>query len=115
MVLDGKDKPKNVEFVKVLIDAGAELNEPLVAAASIGNRAAAELLLDHGAAIDGTGGWSPLEEALYWNNGNVIELLLERGANVHLRDGTGASALSYARRARAKRVTALLKEVGAAD
>lgn len=82
VVLDGKDKPKNVEIVEVLIDAGAELNEPLVAAASIGNRAAAELLLDHGAAIDGTGGWSPLEEALYWNNQNVVALLLERGAKV---------------------------------
>jgi ankyrin repeat protein len=82
VVLDGKDKPKNLEIVAVLIDAGAELNEPLVAAASIGNRAATELLLDHGAAIDGTGGWSPLEEALYWNNQNVVTLLLERGARV---------------------------------
>jgi len=82
VVLDGKDKPKNVEFVQALINAGAELNEPLVAAASIDNRVAAELLLDHGAAIDGTGSWSPLEEALYWNNQNVLALLLERGAKV---------------------------------
>ena len=82
VVLDGKDKPKNIEIIEALIDAGAELNEPLVAAASIGNRAGAELLLDRGAAIDGTGGWSPLEEALYWNNPNTIELLLERGAKV---------------------------------
>lgn len=90
VVLDGKDKPNNVEMVQVLIDAGAELNEPLVAAASIDNRAAAELLLDHGAAIDGTGGWSPLEEALYWNNRNVLALLLERGATVqNLRNAAG--------------------------
>lgn len=82
VVLDGKDKPNNIEMAKVLIDAGAEINEPLVAAASIDNRAAAELLLDRGAAIDGTGGWSPLEEALYWNNRNVLALLLERGAKV---------------------------------
>jgi ankyrin repeat protein len=40
------------------------------------------LLLDHGATIDGTGGWSPLEEALYWNSQDVIALLLERGAKV---------------------------------
>src|SRR5215211_656356 len=72
LVLDGKDKPKNEEMVQVLIDAGAELNEPLVAACSIDNRAAVELLLEHGAAIDGTGGWTPLEEALYWNNQNVL-------------------------------------------
>jgi len=82
LVLDGKDKPRNVEMVQVLIDAGADLNEPLVAAASIDNRAAAELLLDRGAAIDGTGGWSPVEEALYWNSRNTLALLLERGARV---------------------------------
>ena len=57
VALDGKDKPNNVEMARVLIDAGAELNESLVAAASINNRAVAELLLDRGAAIDGIGGW----------------------------------------------------------
>ena len=82
VALDGKDKPHNVEMAQVLIDAGAALNEPLVAAASIDNRAVAELLLDHGAAIDGTGSWTPLEEALYWNSKNVLALLLERGAKV---------------------------------
>jgi ankyrin repeat protein len=82
VVLEGKDKPNNVEMAKVLIDAGAELNEPLGAACSIDNMPVAELLLDRGAAIDGTGGWTPLEEALYWNSKNVIALLLERGAKV---------------------------------
>lgn len=82
VVLEGKDKPNNVEMAKVLIDAGAELNEPLGAAGSIDNRPVAELLLDRGAAVDGTGGWLPLEEALYWNSRNVIALLLERGAKV---------------------------------
>ena len=82
VTLDGKDKSNNVAMAEVLIDAGAELNEPLVSAASINNRAVAELLIDRGAAIDGTGGWSPLEEALYWNNQDMIALLLERGANV---------------------------------
>ena len=82
LVLDGKDKSNAVEMAKVLIDAGAELNEPLVAAASIDNRPVAELLLDRGAAIDGTGGWTPLEEALYWNSRNALELFLERGAKI---------------------------------
>lgn len=81
VALDGKDKPNNVAMAEVLVDAGAELNEPLVAAASINNRAVAELLLDRGAAIDGSG-WSPLEEALYWNSQDVTALLLERGAKV---------------------------------
>jgi ankyrin repeat protein len=82
LVLEGKDKPHHLEMVEVLIDAGADLEEPFSAAASIDNRPAAELLLDRGASIDGTGGWSPLEEALYWNSQDVIALLVERGAKV---------------------------------
>lgn len=93
---DGKDKPNNVEMARVLIEAGAELNEPLVAAASINNHAVAKLLLDHGAAIDGPGGWSPLEEALYWNSRDVLALLLERGAavqNLRIAAGLGRTDL----------------------
>jgi len=82
VVLDGNDRPNNVEMAEVLIEAGAELNEPLIATGSINNRAVAELLLDRGASIDGTGGWSPMEEALYWNSRDVIALLLDRGAKV---------------------------------
>ena len=82
VALDGSGKPNNVAMAEILVDAGAELNEPFVASASIDNRPVAELLLDRGAAIDGTSGWLPLEEALYWNSKNVIPLLLERGAKV---------------------------------
>jgi len=90
LVLDGKDKPHHLEMVQALIDAGAELNEPLGASASINNRPAAELLLDHGAAVDGVGDWTPLEEALYWNSRDVIALLVERGAKVqNLRTAAG--------------------------
>ena len=90
VVLDGKDKPHNVEMAKLLIEAGAELNEPFVATASVDNRPCAELLLDHGAAIDGTSGWTPIEEALYWNSRNVLALLVERGAKVqNLRTAAG--------------------------
>lgn len=90
VVLDGKDQPHNVEMAQILIDAGAELIEPFGATASMDNRACAELLLEHGAAIDGTGGWSPLEEALYWNSRDVLALLVERGAKVqNLRTAAG--------------------------
>ena len=90
LVLQGNDQPNKVGMAAILIDAGAEVNEPLVAAGSANNRAVAEVLLDRGAAIDGTGGWSPLEEALYWNGQDVIALLLERGAKVqNLRSAAG--------------------------
>jgi len=96
VALDGKDKPNNVEMARVLIEAGAEINQTLVATGSIDNRAVAELLLDHGASIDGTGGWSPIEEALYWNSREVLALLLERGAavqNLRIAAGLGRTDL----------------------
>ncbi len=83
LVLDALDLPNKAELAKVLIDAGAEINGPLCAAGSIGNVEVAAALLDAGALIDGTGGWSPLEEALYWGNDGVIDLLLKRGASTH--------------------------------
>ena len=90
LALDAKDKPNAVQMAEVLIKAGAELHEPLGACASIDNRPVAELLIDHGAAVDGIGGWSPIEESLYWNSRNVLELLLERGAKVqNLRTAAG--------------------------
>jgi|GEM_PF-469599 len=83
LALDALDVPNKIELAKVLIDAGAEINGPLVAAASINNPEVAALLLDCGAAINGAGSWSPLEEALYWGNQETIDLLLSRGASVH--------------------------------
>jgi ankyrin repeat protein len=90
VALETNDLPTAAALATLLVDAGAEVNEPLVAAASIDHRAVAEVLLDRGAAIDGTGGWSPLEEALYWNSRNVLSLLLERGAAIqNLRTAAG--------------------------
>ena len=75
--------PNHLEMARILIDAGAELNGPLGACGSCDNAAAAMLLLDNGAAVDGSGGWSPLEEALYWHSRRVIDVLLQRGASIH--------------------------------
>lgn len=85
LALDAVEVPNQVEMAKVLIEAGADISGPLRAAACIDNVAVAAALLDAGALISGTGGtgWSPLEEALYWGNEGVINLLLERGASLH--------------------------------
>lgn len=96
LALEGQDSPNKLEMAKVLIAAGAELNEPLVACASCDNVELASFLLDHGADINGTGGWSPLEEALYWNSGRVRKLLVERGAsisNIRIAAGLGRTDL----------------------
>jgi uncharacterized protein len=82
LVLDAKDSPSQIDMARILVDAGAEVNEPLVAAAGMDNAAGVAFLLDRGAAIDGTGGWSPLEEALYWNGSRARDLLLQRGARI---------------------------------
>jgi ankyrin repeat protein len=83
LALEAVDGKNNVEMAQLLIDGGADINGALGAAACIDNVEITALLLDCGAEIDGTGSWSPLEEALYWNNRRVIDLLLERGASVH--------------------------------
>jgi hypothetical protein len=77
-------------LIDLLASRGAELTDPLIAACSIGNVRGVRKLLDLGAAIDGNGRWSPLEEALYWGNAECVSLLLERGAaSPNLRTSAG--------------------------
>src|SRR5262245_46381530 len=98
VVLDARDSPGQLEMARILADAGADLNEPLVAAASADNAAAIAYLLDRGASIDGTGGWSPLEEALYFNNQRARDLLLQRGAKIqNLRIAAGLGRVDVMR------------------
>jgi hypothetical protein len=82
LALDAVNIPNSVAMAQLLIDGGADVNGSLNAAACIDNAEIVALLLDHGAEINGAGSWSPLEEALYWKNQKVIDLLLERGAAV---------------------------------
>jgi ankyrin repeat protein len=75
--------PETLEqLIRLLKDHGAELTNPLIAAACMDNVRAIKELLDLGAAINGNGRWSPLEEALYWGYEASVNLLLERGARV---------------------------------
>jgi len=83
LALEALNVPNKVEMAKLLIDGGADINGALGAAACIDNAEITALLLGSGAEINGLGSWSPLEEALYWNNRRVINLLLDRGASVH--------------------------------
>jgi ankyrin repeat protein len=81
-------------MARVLIDAGADINGALGAAACVDNVEIVALLLDCGADINGTGSWSPLEEALYWQNEKVRDLLVARGASIHnLRIASGLGRL----------------------
>ena len=51
LALDAVSVPNQIEMARLLIDAGAEINGPMAAAASINNVRVATLLLDCGAAI----------------------------------------------------------------
>ncbi len=75
--------PKKLEqLIRLLADHGSQLTNPLIAATCLDNVRAIKELLALGAAIDGNGVWSPLEEALYWGFEASANLLLERGAVV---------------------------------
>lgn len=66
-----------------LVEAGAPTHLPVVAAAGCGSHAVLEFLLDRGAPVDGDDPvWTPLDEALYWVNSDIADLLLARGARV---------------------------------
>lgn len=84
VVLDGAtgkvDRPE--AFAAALIDRGAILDEPLVAAASVGSQQLTAFLLGAGAPIEACAPWTPLEEAVYWAHGELQADLRERGAAV---------------------------------
>jgi ankyrin repeat protein len=83
VVLDGYQVHHSIEMAKLLIDAGAEVDEPLIAAASMDKLEVIPVLLDAGAAINGNGTWSPIEDALAFGKYRAVRLLVERGATIH--------------------------------
>lgn len=87
--------PSPVDAARVLVDAGAATTPPLVAAAGCNSLTVLEFLLDAGSDIDGDGMWTPLDEALYWAQDDVVALLVARGALVRaLSTAAGLGSLS---------------------
>lgn len=74
--------PRPVDAARVLVEAGSATTWPLVSAAGCGSASIVEFLLDAGADIEGDGSWTPLDEALYWANLGIAQMLVERGAHV---------------------------------
>jgi uncharacterized protein len=94
LVLTMPPVDKLEELIDLLAGHGAELTDPLTAACGCDNTRAVMILLDLGAKIDGQGGWSPLDEALYFGHEAVVTLLLQQGAAVNgLRAAAGVGDL----------------------
>lgn len=84
---------RNDELLRVLVDAGAEPDaEVLGQYALAGRTSAVEFLLDHGAPIDGQDsqyGNTALHAAAMNGNLEVVQLLVERGADPSIRNKEG--------------------------
>ncbi|KAF7512685.1 hypothetical protein GJ744_000252 [Endocarpon pusillum] len=94
----------NVESIKCLLEAGADINakdgwkhsSPLHEAASQGNVESIKCLLEAGAEINAKDGWnhsSPLHQAVSQGNVESIKCLLEAGADIDIKDRSQSSPL----------------------
>jgi ankyrin repeat protein len=94
--------------VRALLAAGARVNEassngmrvmPLHSAAAAQSVPIARLLLEHGAAVNTRqgGGFTPLMEAAFNGQSEMVELLVRHGADPSMKDDDGKSAADHAR------------------
>ncbi len=56
-------------------------------------------------------GFTPFMQACCYNNLEVAEFILSKGADPHIKDNAGMSALDYSRRLRKKKVEAFLQNL----
>ncbi|GFR24301.1 ankyrin repeat family protein [Trichonephila clavata] len=112
----------HVDIVEALINKGADVNKisqgrytPLSLAAQYGHINVARILINNGANVNG--GYSthlPIYSAIHRGRKEVIELLLEKGADINAtKGGDGATPLLSATYAGRKEVVELLLKKGA--
>lgn len=97
----------NIEFVKYLVSKGADINAEsefgitaLCRAACLKSTDIAKFLIERGANIDGAkikkSDHSPLQDAVYLGNMDMVKLLVNNGANVNLKNASGNSIIYFA-------------------
>lgn len=95
---------RSLGTLKCLLDAGANVNgivegeAPLIKAVRFGNIGGVKFLLDAGANVNirGDSRRTALQYAVCINENDVVNLLLERGADAELKDLGGINAFGYA-------------------
>ena len=111
----------NVPLMEVFLHHGADMNfrnandeQALQLAAWKGQTAAVEWLLAHGAALDrGEQAWSALHYAVFAGHGDLVKLLLARGASVNARAPNGSTVLMMAAREGHEDIARALLSAGA--
>ncbi len=99
--LVGAARRGDIKAIKQHIAKGADVNDmrfempPLAWAAMMGHTAAAELLLQHGANINGRNrdGNTALHLAVFLGHAETAELLIKNGADINTKNGDGAAPI----------------------
>ncbi|MEM7338111.1 MAG: ankyrin repeat domain-containing protein [Actinomycetota bacterium] len=79
---EAADLVNPVGAARLLVERGAETWFPVVSAAGCNSAEVLRFLIDSGAAFDRDDSWTPLEEALYWNSQDTVQVLVEHQAPV---------------------------------
>lgn len=109
----------HTELVILLLNKGADphIADPLYAACDIhksGYLIAKLLLTRHPSLIHSPPGtWTPLHRACYNGNAKMVRYLIQKGANIHARDGVNETPLFDACTSGSTRVVRLLLNAGA--
>lgn len=96
------------------VTVGAEQAAALVEAVRLGRIKEVQRLLNKGADVNGvSSGRTPLLEAAWRGNGEIAQLLLRRGANIHAKDNSGQTVMDTAVVAGSEKMIRLLLNHGA--
>lgn len=105
----------NMRAVGQLIDAGAEINQPgwtsLHYAAANGNTKVIGLLLEHSAYIDAQSPnkTTPLMMAVRSGKISAVQILLDEGADIHVKNSLGLTAMDFAIQLEQKEIAECLR------